>query len=55
MGTIASITMAVGVSFGEWFDVGFLWMMPCSLAAGVIVGTTASWIDSRFRSMNNSI
>ena len=42
LATAASIAVAVGVSFLGWFGVGFLWMLPCSLATGILVGALAS-------------
>jgi SSS family solute:Na+ symporter len=45
--TIASITVAVGISFFKWGGLEFLWTAPASLLAGVVVGAAVSLISPR--------
>ncbi len=42
MGTAASVAVAVGIAYFELLDLGFLWMGPVSLAAGILAGCLAS-------------
>ncbi|MDA0814743.1 MAG: Na+:solute symporter, partial [Verrucomicrobia bacterium] len=44
VGTAGSIVIAVGIAYLGWFGLSFLWIMPASLAAGVILGVPASAI-----------
>jgi Na+/proline symporter len=47
-GTIAaglcSVVVAVGIAYGQWFGLSFIWIMPMALVAGIIVGSAASLI-----------
>jgi hypothetical protein len=37
-----SITMAVGIAYGAWFGLSFLWIMPMALLTGIGTGMLAS-------------
>ena len=39
---VATLTVAVGIAYFDWFTVSFVWIMPASLAAGIVVGCAAS-------------
>jgi solute:Na+ symporter, SSS family len=41
---IAATIMAVGIAYFNWFGLQFIWMMPLSLIAGVVVGCIASLV-----------
>jgi SSS family solute:Na+ symporter len=43
MAAIASVAMAVAISYFELGGLSFLWIMPMSLVAGVVVGCLASF------------
>jgi hypothetical protein len=39
---VASTVVAVGVAYFHWFGLAFVWIMPVSLVAGIVVGALAS-------------
>ena len=45
--TVASITVAVGISFYKWGGLEFLWTAPAALLAGIVVGAAVSLISPR--------
>jgi SSS family transporter len=45
--TIASIVTAVGVTFFNWGGLQFIWTMPLSLLAGILVGMLVSFLTYR--------
>jgi len=42
LGLAASITVAAGIAFGQWWNLGFLWLLPLSVAVGLGGGMLAS-------------
>jgi SSS family solute:Na+ symporter len=44
LGAAASVAVAVAISFFEVFGLSFTWILPGSLAAGVVVGVGASLV-----------
>ncbi len=42
LGTLVSAAVAIGIAFYGWLGLSFIWIMPASLAAGVLVGMLAS-------------
>jgi Na+/proline symporter len=53
MGLLASAATAVAIAYakdlGLPLGIGFVWMMPCSLLAGIVVGMAASALPARLR------
>jgi SSS family solute:Na+ symporter len=45
-GTVASVGVAVAISYFQAFGLEMMWMAPCSLAAGILAGTLASLLQS---------
>ena len=41
---LATLSVAIGVAYFEWFGLSFLWIMPVSLVAGILVGCIASLV-----------
>lgn len=44
--TIASVGVAVAIGYFQAFGLEMLWMAPCSLAAGIVVGVIASLLPA---------
>ncbi len=42
VGAVVSVAMAIAIAFYEFLGLSFIWIMPCSLIAGVISGCLAS-------------
>lgn len=43
--TATAVTIAYSKDLGLPFTIGFVWIIPCSLLAGVSVGAAASWLS----------
>ena len=39
---LATMTVAVGIAYFDWLGLSFVWIMPVSLIAGIVVGCTVS-------------
>ena len=39
---LCSLCVAVGIAYGEWLGLSFIWIMPLALLTGIVVGPIAS-------------
>ncbi|MCL5098022.1 MAG: sodium/solute symporter [Candidatus Omnitrophica bacterium] len=49
LGAIAGVAVAVAIAYFEVLGLKFVWIMPCSLATGMLVGMTASLLPTHWR------
>ena len=45
-----SLTVAIGIAYGEWGNLSVIWIMPSALLTGIVVGLVASLIPIGRRS-----